>query len=139
MLTIQVKLLRPDAKMPTRAHATDAGLDLYAAESCELEPHKTQAVRTGVALAIPEGWYGQIRDRSSLAFRGVTVGGGVLDASYRGEVRVLLTAHDTRFLVLEGTRVGQITIHPVPEVELIHVSELAETERGEGGFGSTGV
>lgn len=147
MLELKVKKLHPDAKLPTKAHASDAAFDLYL---CGEDPWQTgngtYVLHTGIAVEIPEGYYGQIAGRSSLGKRGYVVLGGVIDSSYRGEVSVLLARmnepapHNTfPFLVFSpGDRIAQLLILPVPQVEVAEVGELSSSERGTGGFGSTG-
>jgi dUTP pyrophosphatase len=122
-----------------------AGMDLCAALDTPLwlEPLERRAVPTGLALAIPAGWEGQIRPRSGLALkRGVTVlnAPGTIDADYRGELMVLLINLDGLAKPIEpGERIAQLVIAPVARAELVEVAELDVTERGAGGFGSTGL
>ena len=141
---IQIKRLRPDALLP--AYMTDgaAGLDLAAALDAPLTipPGGRLLVPTGLAMAIPAGWEGQVRPRSGLAARhGVTClnAPGTIDADYRGEVKVLLVNHGSEpFVVKSGERVAQLVVAPVAHADLVEVDELAGTTRGDGGFGSTG-
>jgi dUTP diphosphatase len=141
---ILVKRLRPDAVLPRTMSELAAGMDLCAAIDAPLviAAGARAAVATGLALAIPPGWEGQVRPRSGLArARGVTVlnAPGTIDADYRGELVVLLVNLDARDQVIEpGERVAQLVIAPVARAELIEVAELERTERGAGGFGSTG-
>jgi len=131
------------ATPPLRAHDADAGLDLHAAESASLPPGGRASVGTGIAVAIPPGCAGLVLPRSGLALRhGISVvnAPGLIDAGYRGEVRVLLlnTDHTATFEVSPGDRIAQLMVvrHEVAETE--EVPELDETGRGKGGFGSTG-
>lgn len=129
--------------MPTRAHAGDAGLDLYAAEAVKLEPGGRGAVGTGIAIELPEGHAGLVTPRSGLAMRhGISLvnAPGLIDAGYRGELRVLLINTDPSepFEIAPGDRIAQLVIVPFAEVEPVAVSELAESARGAGGFGSSG-
>lgn len=132
-----------DRYLPTRAHPTDAGLDLVAAEDVRIAPGSRVSIRTGVQAAIPEGYVGYITPRSGLAAdRGVTVlnAPGTIDSGYRGEIRVLMIGHGGRpVMISRGDRIAQLVIHPIitPKVKL--VDSLPATERGAGGFGSTGV
>ncbi len=139
---VRVKKLVPGAQVPTLARHGDAAFDLYAVEDCDLPPGEWRAVRTGIALEIPEGYEGQVRARSGLALEeGISVlnGPGTIDSGYRGEVKVILINHgNTVFRVRRGMRVGQLAVRPVPRVELELVETLSESERGAGGFGSTG-
>ncbi len=131
--------LDPGAVLPTRAHPDDAGLDLYALEDAELAPGEGKVVRTGVAVAIPQGHAGLICDRSSLARRGLKTAGGVIDAGYRGELGVVLwNISGRKELLKRGERVAQLLIVPAATPAVREVSSLDETARGAKGFGSTG-
>jgi dUTP pyrophosphatase len=143
-MRISVKRLDPDLPLPHYALASDAGLDLHAAQRVVIEPGARALVGTGLAVAIPPGWAGLVLPRSGLALRhGVTVlnAPGLIDAGYRGEVKVLLVNHDPRATatVERGERVAQLIVQTVASVELVEVDELPASERGGGGFGSTGV
>jgi dUTP pyrophosphatase len=128
--------------LPARARADDAGLDLYAAEAATIEPGARALVPTGIALAIPTGYAGLVLPRSGLALRhGLTLLNtpGLIDAGYRGEVKVLLVNHDRAAVtVARGDRIAQLVIQRVEPAELVEVDELPTTDRGAGGFGSTG-
>jgi dUTP pyrophosphatase len=135
--------LTETAAAPTRAHADDAGYDLRACEAATLAPGGRASVGTGVAVAIPDGHAGLVLPRSGLAARhGISLvnAPGLIDAGYRGEVRVLLlnTDREASFEVAPGDRIAQLVIvrHDAPE--LVEVDSLDETVRGDGGFGSTG-
>jgi len=141
---LEYKLLSETARAPARAHADDAGMDLYADEAAHVDPGDRASVGTGVALAIPDGYAGFVLPRSGLAAdHGITLVNtpGLIDAGYRGEVRVLLLNTDkTRaFRVMPGERIAQFVVMKVETPELAEVGELSETVRGAGGFGSTGV
>jgi dUTP diphosphatase len=132
-----------EARLPTRAHDGDAGLDLYAIESARLGPGERAAVGTGVAVEIPPGHAGLVLPRSGLAARhGIALvnAPGLIDAGYRGEIRVLLLNTDRTepFEIEPGDRIAQLLVTPFAEVEPIEAGALAETVRGEGGFGSSG-
>jgi len=138
-----VKRLDPSLPLPTYARDGDAGLDLSSAERVVIEPGARALVRTGLALAIPSGYAGFVLPRSGLALRqGITVlnAPGLIDAGYRGEVMVLLVNHDRSGAVTveRGDRVAQLVVQRVERVELVEVDELPASERGGGGFGSTG-
>ena len=144
---ILVKRLRPDALLPRAMSELAAGMDLCAALDAPLllAPGDRAAVPTGLALAIPPGWEGQVRPRSGLALHaGVTVlnAPGTIDADYRGELKVLLVNLSGRGQTIEpGARIAQLVVAPVARAEVIEVAELDElgpTARGAGGFGSTG-
>ncbi len=142
LITVRVKKLSPDAKMPQAARSGDVAYDLYSSVDYELKPRERYAVPTGIALEIPEGYEGQVRPRSGLALKeGVTVLNtpGTIDSGYRGEVKtIMINLGEKPFKITKGMRISQLAIRPVPEVELIEADVLSDTERGEGGFGSTG-
>jgi len=132
------------ARAPERAHDHDAGWDLRAAEAAVIGPGERVGVGTGIAVAIPEGCAGLVLPRSGLAARhGITLTNapGLIDAGYRGEVRVLLLNTDRAepFEVAVGDRIAQLVVLAVPDVELIEVEELPASMRGAAGFGSTGA
>jgi dUTP pyrophosphatase len=142
VIELPIRRLRDDAVMPARAYADDAGLDLAACERHELGPGERTTVGTGLAVAIPPGHAGFVQPRSGLAARhGLTVvnSPGLVDAGYRGEIRVVLLNTDAReaFTVEPGMRIAQLVVLPVPELELVEVEELPESERGVRGFGSS--
>jgi dUTP pyrophosphatase len=134
--------LRPDATLPARAYAGDAGLDLAACERVELAAGERALVGTGLAVAIPDGYAGFVQPRSGLASEhGITIVNtpGLVDSGYRGELRVALLNTDKRetFVVEPGMRIAQLVVLPHPEIELVEVGELPESERGVRGFGSS--
>lgn len=142
-MKIQIHRLHPDAVLPTPHHPGDAGGDLVAIESCLLEPGARAMVATGLSIAIPEGYAGFVLPRSGLASRfGVTCANapGLIDAGYRGEVKVALVNLDPvqSYTVNRGDRIAQLVILATPSVEFDEVAELPVSNRGEGGFGSTG-
>ncbi|MFP5225113.1 MAG: dUTP diphosphatase [Actinomycetota bacterium] len=142
-MKIPIKRVHPDAVIPSRAHPGDAGADLVSVESVKLAPGERTSIGTGIAIALPEGWAALVTPRSGLAAKhgiGVVNGPGLIDAGYRGEIRVLLVNHDPveTFEIEVGMRVAQLVFIPVPEVDFCEVDELPASVRGEGGFGSTG-
>lgn len=142
-MELKVAKLKDEARLPTRAHAGDAGLDLHACEVAHLGPGERWSVGTGVAVEIPEGHAGLVLPRSGLARdHGISVvnSPGLIDAGYRGEVRVLLLNTDPAelFRVEPGERIAQLVITPVVLAEPIEVESLSESARGDGGFGSSG-
>jgi dUTP diphosphatase len=142
VIELPIRRLRDDAVIPERAYADDAGLDLAACERHELGPGERATVGTGLAVAIPPGHAGFVQPRSGLAARhGLTVvnSPGLVDAGYRGEIRVVLLNTDAReaFTVEPGMRIAQLVVLPVPELDLVEVEELPESERGVRGFGSS--
>jgi len=142
LIELPITRLRADATLPERAYAGDAGLDLSACERSVLGPGERATVGTGLAVAIPEGHAGFVQPRSGLASRhGITVvnAPGLIDAGYRGELRVVLLNTDRResFTVEPGMRIAQLVVLELPTVELLEVDELPSSERGVRGFGSS--
>lgn len=135
-------LLHPSARPPWRAHVGDGGADLHAVEEITIPAGERRDVGTGIALAIPAGYAGFVQARSGLAFRhGLMVvnAPGLIDAGYRGEVRVCLYNSGVEpFAIAPGDRIAQLVIQPVESAEFQVVADLDDTHRGEGGFGSTG-
>lgn len=138
---LKVKLLHPDARLPTRANPTDAGLDLYLdGEAITVSPGERKALSTGVSISIPEGYVALVKPRSGLAVRlGIDILAGVIDSSYRGEIMAVLVNHGGHYVRLcRGDRIAQLVIQKVELWNPVVVDELGETERGENGFGSSG-
>ena len=136
--------LRDDAVLPSRAHSGDAGFDLSACEEITIGVGERAAVGTGIAVEIPDGHAGLVVPRSGLALRhGISMvnSPGVIDAGYRGEVRLLLlnTDNASAFTVEPGMRVAQLLVVPLADIELIETDEATATDRGAGGFGSSGL
>ncbi|MBM3666556.1 MAG: dUTP diphosphatase [Actinobacteria bacterium] len=135
--------MKDAATLPTRAHESDAGLDLYAAEGARISPGGRVSVGTGLAAAIPEGLAGLVLPRSGLALKhGVTLANspGLIDPGYRGEVRVLLinTDQNSEFKVAAGDRIAQLVLVPIALATPLESDPLDSTARGAGGFGSSG-
>lgn len=143
-IPVQVKRLPHGAGLPLPAYATAgaAGMDVVSAEAVTIDPGARHAVATGLALAIPEGYEIQVRPRSGLALKhGITVPNtpGTINSDYRGELKVILINHGAEpFVIARGDRVAQLVLAPVVQAAWNEVDELDATERGEGGFGSTG-
>lgn len=140
-LIVRTKRLRSGARLPLYATAGAAGLDLYSCldQPLRVAPGSIVRVPTGIAVEIPWGYVGLIRDRSSLALAGFHTVAGVIDSDYRGEI--LIAAHyagSGEMVIENGERIAQMIILPSPQVEIVEVEELQSTERGAGGFGSTG-
>ena len=141
---VQIKKLRPDAVVPRYMSAGAAGLNLCAAIDApiDLAPGARLLVSTGLAIALPQGHEGQVRPRSGLALKhGVTLvnSPGTIDEDFTGSIGLILINHGAEpFRIVPGERLAQLVIAPVTRAELVEVTELAETERGSGGFGSTG-
>ena len=126
--------------LPTRAHAGDAGADLRAAEDAVLYPGEVQVIRTGIKLVIPYQYAGLVRGRSGLTRKGIIVLEGTVDCQYRGEIGVMVTSlKDGPALIRRGERIAQLVIVPVALPGFRVVDSLPGSERGEGGFGSTGI
>jgi dUTP pyrophosphatase len=129
--------------MPTRAHPGDAGIDLRARETTTLQPGEWAMIPTGVAVAIPAGHVGLVAPRSGLAARhGISVvnGPGVVDAGYRGEINAILINHGTEAITFRrGDRIAQMLVTPIVEADTIEVDSLPGSDRGTGGFGSSGT
>jgi len=144
-MEIKIKKLSDKAILPTQATPNDAGYDLYATEAARLFPGQRQLFKTNIAIAIPEGYYGRIADRSGNAFKlGIHVMGGVIDSAYRGDIGVILLNTNEEDLyntveIKEGQKIAQLIIEKCHQVEWWEVADLDETVRGEGGFGSTGT
>ena len=142
MIEVAFRRLRDDAVLPSRAYPGDAGLDLAACQRVELGPGERALVPTGLAVAIPEGYAGFVQPRSGLASEhGISMvnSPGLIDSGYRGELRVILLNTDraATFVVEPGMRIAQLVVLPVPDVELVELDALPESERGTSGFGSS--
>lgn len=143
-ISVEVKRLPHGAGLPLPAYATSgaAGMDVVSAEDVTIAPGARHAVATGLAVAIPQGYEIQVRPRSGLALKhGITVPNtpGTIDSDYRGELKVILINLGTEpFAIARGDRVAQLVLAPVVQAAWAEVAELDATERGEGGFGSTG-
>ena len=143
-LTIEFAKLEPGATIPTQGSPQAAGWDLYALEETVVKRHQSTLIKTGLAIAIPFGWEGQIRCRSSLGKKGLIMpnGIGTIDSDYRGELMILATwiGFGEEFVVSKGERVAQLLFSRVPKVKFIEKAydELGKTSRGAGGFGSSG-
>ena len=143
-LLVQFAKLDSEAIVPTQGSAQAAGWDLYALEEVVVKRNISSMIRTGLAIAIPEGWEGQIRCRSSLGKKGLIMpnGIGTIDSDYRGELMVLATwiGEGEEFIVQKGERVAQLLFSPVPLVKFVErdYDQLSSTTRGSGGFGSSG-
>ena len=143
-IVVPIKRLDPTVELPTYAYAGDAGLDLRSSEDVTLEPFERRLVSTGLAIALPDGYAGFVQPRSGLAIRqGLSIVNtpGLIDAHYRGELKIIavnLDAHES-IHIRKGDRIAQLVIQAVPAVRLVETDELSETDRGAGGFGSSGV
>jgi dUTP pyrophosphatase len=143
MTRVLVKRLDPDLPLPAYAKRGDAGLDLLSAEDLTLKPGQRAAIATGIAVAIPTGYAGLVHARSGRALNeglGLANAPGLIDSGYRGEIKVVLVNLDPSepIYVKRGEKIAQLVIQPVEQVTLEEVESLPVSERGEGGFGSTG-
>ena len=140
-MTLKIKKINSQAITPTRGSTGAAGYDLYSCEGCVVQGGGRGVVATGISLILPDGVYGRVAPRSGLAVKnGIQVGAGVVDPDYRGELKVVLFNHDVNpFIIQPGYRIAQLILErfEIPDVE--EVDTMDETERGESGFGSTGV
>lgn len=139
---LKIKFLSESAILPSRANISDAGLDLYAAEDVIIYAQNRAMVKTDLALEIPEGYYGRVAPRSGLALKnGIDVFAGVVDSSYRGPINAILYNSDLThdFYIKKGDRIAQIIFEKHYNFPLEIVDSLSDTNRGSGGFGSTGI
>ncbi|MCA9367367.1 dUTP diphosphatase [Candidatus Kaiserbacteria bacterium] len=140
-MQLKIKKLHEDAKLPSFAHATDAGMDLYTVEDFTMQPGEHYKAHTGVAIALPDGYAGLIWDKGGVGIgRQIKTLGGVFDTEYRGEWIIgLVNLSNEAQSFKVGDKIAQLLIQKVEHPELLEVDELDETARGEGRFGSTGV
>ena len=142
MIEIKYIPLREGAHIPQKAHEDDAGFDLYASEDYTLKAHGFGCVPTALSIELPDGYEAQVRPRSGLAAKyGVTVlnAPGTIDAGYRGELKVILINHGEQdFAITAGMRIAQLIVSPVLPARFVEAAVLAESYRGDGGFGSSG-
>ena len=142
-MTLAFRRIHPDAVLPAYAHPSDAGMDVRSVDDVEIAPGGRALVHTGLVMNLPPGYEAQVRPRSGLALKhGVTVLNtpGTIDSGYRGEVGVILAnLGDAPFPVRKGDRIAQIVVTPVTQAEIVETDEVDATDRGAGGFGSTGV
>ena len=142
-ISLPIKRLDPEVELPSYAYPGDAGLDIRSSEDVELAPFERRLIHTGLAIALPDGYAGFMQPRSGLAIKeGLSIVNtpGLIDAHYRGELMIIAINLDSKnpIHIKRGDRIAQLVIQKVPTVELVEVQELDKTERGEGGFGSSG-
>lgn len=138
-MKLLIKKLHEDAKLPTRAHHDDAGIDIYAHGTHKVEPNETVAIPTGVSMELEKGYVSLVWDKSGIALKGIKTVGGVIDAGYRGEYKIMIhNLSNIPHTFLNGDKIAQILIQKVEFPELVEVDELNHSTRGVGGFGSTG-
>ncbi|MEI6022724.1 MAG: dUTP diphosphatase [bacterium] len=139
-MELKIKKLDSEAKMPTKGHPGDAGIDFYTLEEVVFLPGQQLRVCTGIALEIPRGYVGLVWDKSSISFNNnLKTVGGVIDAGFRGEfiIGMINMSSETR-TIAKGQKIAQMIIQKFEDCDLVEVAELSDTVRGEGGFGSTG-
>ena len=143
MYTLKVKKLNEDAIIPNFAHKGDAGIDLYSIEQVIIPKNETRLIKTGISIELPHMTEAQVRPRSGLALKhSITVlnSPGTIDEGYRGEIGVILINHGKEdFVVEKHMKIAQMVIKPIYEIHIEEVKDLSDTERGNGGFGSTGM
>ncbi len=139
-MDIKIKKMTPGAKIPAYAHSGDAGMDLFSCMDMTLAPGETKPVPTGIQMAIPQGYVGLVWDKSGISLKSVHRLAGVVDAGYRGEVRVVMVNLGTEpFAIKPGMKIAQMLIQPVEAPTIVESDTLDDTSRGAGGFGSTGL
>lgn len=141
MMIVPIQKLNDSAVLPSVAHEGDAGMDIFASETVEIAPSARIAVPTGIAMAVPQGFVALVWDKSGRALNdGLKTMAGVIDSGYRGEVKiVVLNTADTLVTIHAGEKIAQILIQSVETPIITEVESLDDTERGSGGFGSTGL
>ena len=155
-MQLKVKRLTETAILPEKAFPTEAGFDVFADEDVTVHNGETVAVSTGIALEIPDGYYGRLKARSGLTINSdLRVLEGTIDSSFRGEIKIIAetkaftswkteklfyhTQPSSAFAIKKGAKIAQLIIQPVPQFEIVEADELSESDRGENGFGSTGI
>ena len=141
-MSLKVKKLTDNARVPSRATPGSVGYDLYSTEDYVVLPGNRVVVNTGIQIGLPEGTYGRVAPKSGHSVtHGISVGAGVIDRDYTGEVKVVLFNHDRakNFVIRAGYRIAQLIVEKIETPEIEEVIEIDETSRGTGGFGSTGV
>jgi len=138
-MLLKVTRLVADARLPSRAYAGDLGIDLFSAEDCEIPPSGQAAISTGIAVEMPQGWGGLLKDRSSLALKRLYLSAGVIDNGYRGEIKVLLRNESPEpYKISAGAKIAQMIPVPVTDWRIEEAGELRDSERNAQGFGSSG-
>lgn len=137
-MRLKIKKLSEKAKLPIKHNPNDAAFDLHSIENLNLPPSQTKIIHTGVCMEIPQGYYGQIESRSSMAVKGIFTTGGVIDSGYRGEIMIITNNFSPRdYHIKEGDRIAQIVFHKVEHFEILKVETLDEENDRGGGFGSS--
>lgn len=137
---LAVKILKKNGRLPEKAHDSDAGFDLFAVEDVVIKPGELKQVPIGIAVQLPQGYWAELRDKSSRASQGLHVLAGVIDQDYRGEVIAVISNSGHKAVDIKaGEKVCQMILHQVYPAMVFEVDELNTTKRGQGGFGSTGL
>jgi dUTP pyrophosphatase len=137
---IKIKKLIPEAIIPSYAHEGDAGMDIHSCEDFILGPNERHLFSTGISIELPAGYVSLIWDKSGVANKGIKTMGGVIEHTYRGEYKIILyNTGKEPYEIKKGQKIAQILIQPIITAQVQEVSELSETKRGSGAFGSTGV
>lgn len=139
-MKLKVKKINPEIKLPSYAKPGDAGMDIFVAENVTINPGESMGIKSGLAFEVPEGCVGLLWDKSGLSIKhGIKILGGVLDSGFRGEVVVgVINLGKEPYTFEKGHKLTQLLIQPIINVDIEEVESLSETERGEGGLGSTG-
>jgi len=139
-MILKVKKMDPEAVLPKYAHSFDAGMDIFALENVTINPGQSVGIKTGLSFEVPEGYVGLVWDKSGLSIKhGLKILGGVLDSGYRGELIVgMINLGKEPYVFEKGHKLTQLLIQPIVITEIKEVEDLSETERGQGGLGSTG-
>lgn len=142
-MILKIRKISDEAVIPRYAHFGDAGMDLFSVENCTINPGETRLIKTGISIELPEGYEAQVRPRSGMALKNsITVLNtpGTIDAGYRGEVGVILINHSNQeFEITKGMKIAQMVISQFTMAIVQEVDELSDSDRGSGGFGSTGT
>lgn len=140
MVKIKVKKLTDSAKLPSYAHAGDAGMDIFSDEEVLILPNRRTLVKTGISIELPKGYVALVWDKSGVAKNGLTKIGGVIDSGYRGEYKIMLfNISSSTYKIIKGQKIAQILIQKVEEPQIEEVKEISKSTRGSSGFGSTGL
>ena len=140
-MQVQIKKINSKAKLPVYAYQNDAGMDLFSVEDIVLQPGELKTISTGIAMAIPVGYVGLLWDKSGLASKyELKVMGGIIDSNYRGEIKIIIkNLSKVKYKVKQGNKIAQMLIQKVENPLIKEVAKLGDTNRNQGGFGSTGL
>lgn len=140
IMEIKVKKLDPEAKLPTYANPSDAGMDLFSIEDITINPGELHKVKTGISIELPDGYVSLIWDKSGIASKSIKTFAGVIDSGYRGEYMIaLMNLGKQEYKIEKGDKIAQVLIQKVEHPDVLVAEELSKTSRGAGGFGSSGI